>query len=236
VARRTPAPLIARLFVLWSEAGETPARHVIGTLWRETDGSYAFAYEPDLDLPKSRGFTLLPEFPEHRTASAPFRSSALFSTFSQRIPSPKRLDFSRMLRSWGVADGSRDPLQILALSGGVQVTDSLELAEYRTREDRLTVPLHFRLAGERFFRGSEKLSPNDRVVLQREPSNPKDPLATLVLEKTGEPVGYVPRQYSALVAQLLDSGSQLDAVAVRRLTLPDDRDRWVVRVQRAQGC
>lgn len=223
-------PRFDRLYVLWSEPPSDRRRHVIGQLWRDHDGSFFFGYEGGTEALEDRGFVPLAEFPERRLVDAPYRSEVLFSTFAQRIPSPKRPDYHRILESWGVRDPS-DPLEILAMSGGVQATDRLELAEYRTITDDLTVPLHFRVAGERFYDGAAKLHPAERVELRREPSNPVDPSATLVVAMAGERVGHVPRQYCALMAHLLDAGRELDATAVRRLTVPEDRDRWVIRVQ-----
>lgn len=228
-------PRFDRLYVLWSEPTEQRSRHVIGQLWRDAAGLYCFAYDRKIDALAGAGFVLLAEFPERRYADAPYRSTVLFSTFAQRIPSAKRPDQHRILESWGVVDAS-NLLEVLAMSGGVQVTDRLELAEYRSSDDDVSVPLHFRVAGERFYSGAPKLHPSEPVELRREPSNPVDSCSTLVVLMDGEPIGHVPRQYSSLIARLLDEGRVLDAVAVRRLRLPDDRDRWVVRVQARVGA
>ena len=217
---------VQQLAVLWSDPS-SGARHVIGRLWRD-GGSFAFAYAADTDKYMSKGFSLLPEFPRGATT---YRSAYLFPSFSQRIPSPTRPDFQRLMREWGVAHAD-EPLEILARSGGVQLTDRIELAEYRDEKDDLSRPLSFRVAGGK-FREAVDLQPGDPVILRHEPDNQFDKCATLVLLRQGKPVGYVPRQYSALISGHLASGHALESVAERRLTVPPDRGRWVISVKRA---
>lgn len=218
---------IDRLYVMWSDSDGR--RFVIGELWRTVDGEYGFGYRLDLlQEARAQGFHLLPEFPELRGLDAPYLSPILFSTFKQRIPSPSRADYDRMLHSWGAE--SDDPFEILRRSGGVQMTDRIELAEYRSPNDDLSQPLSFRLAGERFSDASIPLAPETELRLLREPDNPKDPSATLVTTTDGARLGWVPRQYSQLIANLLDTGHTLRALVERELLLPEIRGRWVVRV------
>jgi hypothetical protein len=77
------------------------------------------------------------------------------------------------------------------------------------------------------------LGPGDLLELKREPENIHDPLATLFVFRGDQKVGYVPRQYAAMIAHLLDAGVGLCASAVRRLSLPSDGGRWVARVSRS---
>lgn len=218
---------IDRLYVMWSD--DEGRRLVIGELWRTPDQGFAFGYRLDL-LPdaRARGFHTLPEFPDPRGLDDPYASATLFSTFKQRIPSPVRTDYDKMLRSWGAQ--SSDPFEILRCSGGVQMTDRIELAEYRAPDDDLSRPLSFRVAGERHAGAVSGLTEGRELVLQREPENPKDPSATLVATMDGSIVGWVPRQYSPLIAGLLDDGRRLRAHVERELLLPELRGRWVVQV------
>ncbi len=50
----------------------------------------------------------------------------------------------------------------------------------------------------------------DRLVPVREPENPHDPLAVRLDTEGGEKVGYVPRAVNAAIAELLDSGVELE--------------------------
>jgi hypothetical protein len=204
---------------------------VIGELWRDARG-FGFAYGHELDLAIEKGFRLLPEFPVRRECDSPYRSGYLFATFAQRIPSPKRPDFERILESWGVkADDSQ--LEILARSGGVQMTDRIELAEYRAADDPLERPLTVRISGMQHYKGGEQLDEGSAVRLEREPQNEYDSFATALLTRSGEKIGYVPRQYAKAVARLLDARVCLEARALGRLTEPGDGGRWLVRIGRS---
>jgi hypothetical protein len=223
---------IDHLFVIW-RAPSDGGRHVIGHLTREPSGPpYRFWYEHDLSAASARGFTLFPSFPEHRQEEHPFEARYLFATFADRIPSPHRSDGARMLESWGVKR-TDDQFEILAKSGGLRATDRIEVAEYRATDDDLAIPLEFRVAGVKYVpdEARARLTPGSALRLKREPANPHDPSATIIATTSdGKRAGYVPRQYSAMISRLLDAGVTLDAVAVRELVLPEDADRWVVRV------
>jgi len=215
--------------VLWGEP-DGGRRIVIGELWQDTQG-FAFGYGHEIDAATEKGFRLLPEFPLRRGLDAPYRSGHLFATFAQRIPSPRRPDFQQILASWGVQDGDSQ-LAILARSGGVQLTDRIELAEYRAPDDALAAPLVVRVAGMRHYTGAGSLGEDDAVLLRREPGNAHDANATAILTAAGVQVGYVPRQYAEFVARLIDAGVPVSARALGRLTDPVDGGRWLVRLAR----
>lgn len=200
----TSAP--ERVLVLWGEP-EHGTRRVIGELWRDPQG-FAFGYGHELDLAIQKGFRLLPEFPLFRGLEAPYRSPYLFGTFAQRIPSPKRADYQRILESWGVQAGDSQ-LEILARSGGVQLTDRIELAEHRSEDDPLERPLIVRVAGMKHYTGDAQIAERDPLVLKREPHNAHDTHATAIFTEGGFQVGYVPRQYAKPVARLLDEHAPL---------------------------
>ncbi len=217
-----------RLFVIWQTPPPSRERHVVGELWKQKEG-FAFAYRSDLELARRAGFTNIPEFPELRTADSPYTSGYLFGTFAQRIPSPQRGDRAAMLAGWAVLDPD-DALEILARSGGLLATDRLELAEYRDDTDDLTTPLDVRLAGGRFQGAIRDVRPNDVLTLEREPANEHDCNATVIRSRAGEKLGYVPRQYSSLVARRLDAGHEITATAAIALPSPPDESRWVIRL------
>lgn len=219
------APL--RLDVLWSRP-EDGTRFAVGQLWREGQ-EFCFGYDARVADAQRAGFWLLPEFPELRAQDQPYRSAYLFATFAQRIPHPQRPDFATMMSSWGI-QRIDDPLEILARSGGIQMTDRLELVEHRPTSDDLDRPLEFRLAGVQHIASSRTISVGDQVSFRREPGNLHDPSAVVVLDADDCPLGYVPRHYSQLFARLLDAGCYLDGRIVRSLVVPESK--WVVRASR----
>jgi hypothetical protein len=226
---------IDHLFVIWS-APSDGGRHIVGHLTRQRVGStFHFWYEDDVSTAVAKGFTFLPAFPEDRRIDAPYEARYLFATFADRIPSAQRADAARMLASWGV-EHPDDQFEVLAKSGGLRATDRIELAEYRAVDDPLDEPLEFRVAGMKHVPADSRgaLVVGVTLKFEREPSNPHDPYATIVARTAdGMRAGYVPRQYTAMIARLLDLGVALDAVAIRDLVLPDDAPRWVVRTTRA---
>lgn len=225
---------IDHLFVIWG-APSTGCRHVVGHLAR-TQGvtqPFSFWYEADLDEPRAQGFRLLPVFPEPKQARDPYRARHLFTTFAERIPSPARSDTSEILKSWGVRR-TDDPFEVLARSGGLRATDSLELAEFRASNDTLESPLEVRVAGRRHIpeRDLASLRGGEMLEAIRDVGNSSDPFATLLVTSRGERAGYVPRQYSEMIAHLLERGIAINGEALRELTVPEDAGRWVVRLQR----
>jgi hypothetical protein len=53
------------------------------------------------------------------------------------------------------------------------------------------------------------ISIGDSLVLRREPDNPHDSLAILILTEKGEKLGYVPRDRNEILARLMDAGKFL---------------------------
>jgi hypothetical protein len=220
----------SKLFVIWRAPSAAGTRHVIGTLAR-TEQGFAFEYlaQQATDAAAQSGFREIFGFP---VAEQVFESRYLFPVFQQRIPSPARADFKRMMADWGVVHVD-DSMEVLGRSGGVLATDRLELAEFRTDDDELTIPLEFRIAGLQKRPGaSAKLKIGDTLKLEREPGNIADPLATLVARVDGETVGYVPRQYAVLIARQLDECVTISATTVRKILLPEAIGAWVVRAAR----
>lgn len=206
-------------------------RYIIGELQREPDCSYRFCYSHEVHEALADGFGLLPDFPALRMAAEPYRSRWLFPMFTQRIPSPRRSDYEAIVRSWGVTRPD-DAMQVLAFSGGAQMTDRIELAEYRPIDDPLETPLLFRIAGGQYYEAEGEVSAGQQLGLVRETTNAHDADAVYVVVSGGKKLGYVPRQYSALVARHLDAGRHLDARAMHRLVMPGDSPRWVVQLTR----
>jgi hypothetical protein len=50
------------------------------------------------------------------------------------------------------------------------------------------------------------LSPQEFVVLRREPENPYDELAIVIIDAQGRKIGYVPQDRNEVLARLMDAG------------------------------
>jgi hypothetical protein len=223
-----------KLHVLWSDPEpDRRRRTAIGLLWRE-GSDFFFGYVPGLQDAEQRGMLRPAEFPHHeRTIHDPYHAKGyLFPTFRERVPSPRRPDRAEMLRSWGVTrDEEDDSFAILARSGGILVTDRIELAEYRPLADRLDVPLEFRLAGPPAnYPAAHLLKENQPLRLEARPHNTDENAVQVFFEL--EPVGYVPRVYSQIVSSLLCERAILHARTLRRLRVPSDRGRWIIEISR----
>lgn len=218
---------IDKLFVLWVPKRR---RHVIGVLSRSAT-EFSFRYLDDLSTAQSEGFEGLVGFP---LRTQEFRSPHLFAAFSHRVPSPARPDFSALMDEWGVEDRD-DPFEILARSGGLQVMDRLELAEYRPPEDRLDTPLAFRVAGQGYAAdpSASAIRVGDPVELRLDPANEFDPAAVMVASRDDRPIGYVPRQYAGIISSVMSTGQRVLARATRRLLVPGEGYRWVIQARRA---
>ena len=132
---------------------------------------------------------------------------------------------------WQV-DRRDDPFEVLARSGGVLATDGIELAEYRTNDDPLTVPLRIRVAGLRHYPGRVTAEENTHVSLVLDPSNAHDKDAVKIVLNDGAALGYVPRCYAPLIRDHLIRGDNLEAVLRRPVVLADDPKRWQLEVHR----
>ncbi len=82
-----------------------------------------------------------------------------------------------------------------------------------------------KVAGSQYYQGEQirgLLKPGDSLRLQRQPDNPYDSRAVEVYWRDHK-LGYIPRSDNAVIAQLLDNGTRLQA----RITgLEDDDNPW----------
>jgi len=222
--------VISRLFVLWRTPDEARRRFIVGQLWRER-GTFFFGYAADISQAESHGFRRLAEFPEPRSIERPYDSEGyLFPTFAQRIPSPRRPDYSELMRQWQV-DHVDDHFEVLARSGGILATDGIELAEYRALDDPITEPLRMRVAGTRFYDGKQLAAEGAQVRLVPEPDNTRDPNAVKIVLGDGVTLGFVPYCYAELLRVHLAKGELVEAKLLRPIVLQSDPRRRQLEVR-----
>lgn len=107
------------LSVNWNE-------NVIGYLIKELEtGNYLYKYDQrGLRESRKQGYTYLVGFKDTRKVYA---SKSLFPAFKSRIPTRQRRDLGQILSSLGTE--SYDEFELLALSGGRLLTDSISFKE-----------------------------------------------------------------------------------------------------------
>ena len=66
-----------------------------------------------------------------------------------------------------------------------------------------------------------RLTVEDLLVFKREPDNPHDPLAILILDMEGHKLGYVPRVKNEVLARLMDAGKLIFGKLKNKETIDD---------------
>jgi len=170
----------------------------IGRLDRTDEGveRYTFRYLKGARIAKSvAGFSPLEAFPD---LSEIYTSSELFSVFSNRIPNPRRSDFSEIVERMDLEDKA-DPFRILSISGGSRQTDTLEIFPLLTTSHDGDFVCRFFIHGSRFMHESSNLAMSnlglgEELRICFEANNPATGWA-IQLQTINKPqvIGYVPR-------------------------------------------
>jgi hypothetical protein len=114
------------LFVAWQQPG-TKTYYTVGRLIQGPSCGalcFEFAYVHGAKEACKVGFMPFLNFPELEQV---YWSEELFPFFANRVISSGRPDFAAYVARLGLEPSSADPMTILARSGGVRATDSLEL-------------------------------------------------------------------------------------------------------------
>lgn len=190
------------LFLIWKDP-KTRQNFVIGELSK--NGLYEFKYIDDIENALTKGFTLLPAFPDKTIT---YKSQEMFSSFSSRLPDKKRRDIQQILSKYHLSE--YDEYALLKRSGAKLPIDNLNFIEpiFDTDEN---VERCFFIAGPRHYLGcnGEKCEDmpsvdiGDPVLLELEPSNTHDNNAVKILTESKKTLGYIPRYYSIGIFQRL---------------------------------
>jgi len=132
-----------------------------------------------------------------------YESDELFPFFSNRVLCPSRPDYPDF-GSWLAYPASqRDPIALLARSGGQPETDSFQVFAPPEREAPGRYGAHFFVHGIRHLpedshRRAQRLQPKDRLLVMHDFQNAKDPDALLLRTAETTPndvylIGYCPR-------------------------------------------
>jgi hypothetical protein len=148
----------------------------------------------------------------------------LFPLFANRILSKSRPEYKDYISWLGLSDEEYSDLEVLARSGGLRATDTLEMfpCPEPTADDRYVIRFFcrgFRHLLEENQRRISSLEIGSRLFLMRDVQNPFDPMALLL--RTDDPisvVGYCPRYYSYDVTSLAEAvGAEKVFVSVEQV-------------------
>lgn len=193
------------LFLAWrsgySVEQATPAStqwFPIGRLDQDASGRepYTFRYLHGAEIAQeTAGFHPLEAFPD---LGAVYRSPELFSLFLNRIPNPRRSNFSEIVERMDLGSKA-DPFKILSISGGSRQTDTLEIFPLLKTETDGSFRCRFFIHGSRFMH-EDSIKKLDTLTLGQElrvcfeANNPATGWA-IQLQSVDKPqvIGYVPR-------------------------------------------
>lgn len=192
------------LFVAWKQpnSGEWIP---VAKLERKDD-LYFFSYTRGVHRAKS----FLP-FSRMDRLDAVYESSSIFPLFANRLISKSRPEYSDYLRWLGLKSAPDDTLSMLALTGGIRGTDSIELFQPPVISENGEYKVEFFARSLSHLSRDAiahigKLGAGERLFLMRDLQNDFDPLA-LAIRSHKPPVfvGFCPKYYvqdlGALLAQ-----------------------------------
>jgi hypothetical protein len=162
-----------------------------------------------------------------RDLTKEYISEDLFPLFSNRILPKSRPEYRDYLRWLGLNELEYDDLEVLARSGGVRATDSLEIFPCPEPDDKGRYTGYFFCHGLRHLPENERhrvkrLKPGQSLSLMQDVQNQFD--RTALVLRTEAPisfVGYCPRYYSAEFSDLLKQVDPRDVVVQVDRVNPD---------------
>lgn len=201
------------LFVAWQDP-QSRRWIPVGRLTNR-DGLYEFVYT--LGAKQSKNF--LP-FGRMGNLESAYVSDVLFPLFANRVLSKSRPEYKKYLRWIGASESEVNALEILAKSGGMRATDSLQIFPCPEPSSDEKYQVTFFSHGIRHLppesqKRIETLESGEQLFLLRDIQNPHDGMALMM--RTDDPiytVGYCPRFYSAEFSSLIEYTSERDVRVV----------------------
>ncbi len=218
------------LWLIWQNPSSRQRYHV-GNLVHTLSG-YTFKYTKEgprtLEDALKDGYVPHLSFPD---LNKEYQSNSLFAAFSRRLPDTKRSDFKDILKILGLSS-DYTVMDLLRATGGRLATDSYEfVVPVNLRSGHFVID--FYVAGWRYYEGdsvSQYLKVGDRIKLELEPSNKRDPNAILILSIGDKRLGYVPTYYSWFLSEAMNTHSGYDAIIEEYNPNLDYRERLKVQV------
>jgi len=213
VTQQTPTS--SPLFLAWQD----PISRYWFTIGRLTfkDGTYQFVYTEGVKEAQEKcGFRALSSFPK---LDQVYKSTYLFPVFANRLMSRSRPDYSSFIESLHILTDERDPMAILARSGGERQTDTLAVFSPEIDEQGHYY-LYFFSHGLRHLPSSSierinQFEPGEKLWLAREFQNPYDSQSLILHTEDHHIVGYCPRYLLTEIFDLRQRNSNLEVRVVR---------------------
>lgn len=179
---------------------------------------YRFGYTKGaLHAKRDVGFSPLAAFPSFDQT---YESSELFPLFQNRVLDPGRKDFAAYLASLGLPTSGADPIEILSVSGGHRLTDSLEVFPKIQESLDGSFNCRFFLHGWRHMSSESQaralaLQPGQQLGVCVEINNPTGQMAILLTARDYCFVGWTPRYLVLDFLRAMAKSPRLSAVVVR---------------------
>lgn len=206
------------LFVAWQDP-ESREWIPVGKLARKNH-IYKFAY--------TRGALRASNFQPFGRLSdlyATYESDTLFPVFANRVIARSRPEYRDYLRWIGLSDLDSDPLAVLAMTGGVRGTDSIELFPQPKRTEGGRYSVTFFARGLRHLPKSSveaiaDLTPGVSLKLLHDCQNGFDEFAIcLATLQPSHLVGYCPKYYARDISAFLREEPKAVSVYVKCVNL-----------------
>jgi len=194
------------LFIAWQDPNSR-SWYPVARLTYE-NGKYEFAYTRGARAAQaSRSFR---PFGRMNDLGTVYLSSKLFPLFANRVLNEARPEYPDYLRWLGLPLEESNELDVLARSGGLRATDTLEVFPCpEPTEDRQYVVYFFTRGIRHLVAENQKrianLNVGDRLYLMKDVQNAHDP--TAIMLRSGDPVanvGYCPQYFSQEFTRLID--------------------------------
>ncbi len=203
----------------------------------EQAGFYHFTYlYGALRASKEVGFCPIDSFPDFQKT---YESAEIFPLFKNRLMDDHRPGFTQYLDSLALPPEYREPIHILAVTGGKRRTDSFEVFPRIEPASGGHFELTFFLHGTRYWGEAAEeeikaLSVNDELMLVHEACNSGTQEPALRVESCLQPIGYTPNYLVRDFSYMMENCIYEAKVTVERINSDAPLDSRILL--RIVGC
>lgn len=194
--------------VVWKDP-RSRRNFVIGEVKKKDKNKYEFYYTGEIDEARKKGFQLFLSFDDRNKT---YESDSLFSVFASRLPDRKRRDIEEILSKYQLKE--YDEFELLKCGAELPI-DTLK---FIVPIDEISEGFHktFYVEGCRHYlpcggkpceNGFELKEP---FMLMLDEKNKHDNNAVKIVDSTEAVLGYVPRYYSAKIAEAIKAGKRFN--------------------------